>query len=117
MLTLTKINIFPVKSLDGYSPNSAIVEKQGLQYDRRWMITDLNGLFMTLRNNGRMALLKAVVENDILTIFEKENLKNHVKSLFLVNILRGSYRMTKSKPKFGTTACRLSSLIGMRMNF
>lgn len=79
MLTLTKINIFPVKSLDGYSPDSAVVEKQGLQYDRRWMITDLDGLFMTMRNNGRMALLKAVVENDVLTIFEKENPQNCVK--------------------------------------
>ena len=79
MLTLSKINIFPVKSLDGYSPESAIVEKRGLQFDRRWMITDLDGMFMTMRNNGRMALLKAVVENDILTIFEKENPQNQVK--------------------------------------
>lgn len=79
MLKLTKINVFPVKSLDGYSPESAIVEKQGLQYDRRWMITDLDGLFMTQRTNGRMALLKAVVENGILSIFEKENLQNGIK--------------------------------------
>lgn len=79
MLKLTKINIYPVKSLDGYSPESAIVEKQGLQYDRRWMITDLDGLFMTQRTNGRMALLKAVVENGILSIFEKENLQNGIK--------------------------------------
>ena len=79
MLTLTQINIFPVKSLDGYSPETAIVERRGLQYDRRWMITDLDGLFMTQRTNGRMALLKAVVENDVLTIFEKESPLNCVK--------------------------------------
>lgn len=78
MLKLTKINIFPVKSLDGYSPESAIVEKQGLQYDRRWMITEPNGMFMTQRNKGRMALLKAVVENGILSIFEKENPQNGI---------------------------------------
>lgn len=79
MLKLTKINVFPVKSLDGYSPESAIVEKQGLQYDRRWMITEPNGMFMTQRTNGRMALLKAVVENDVLSIFEKENPQNGIK--------------------------------------
>ncbi len=79
MLTLTEINIYPVKSLDGYSPQSAIVEKQGLQYDRRWMITEPNGLFMTQRINGRMALLKAVVENGFLSIFEKENPQNGIK--------------------------------------
>ncbi len=78
MLTLSKINIFPVKSLDGYSLESAIVEKRGLQYDRRWMITDLDGMFMTMRNNGRMALLKALVGNGILTIFEKENPQNQI---------------------------------------
>ena len=80
MLKLTKINIFPVKSLDGYSPESAIVEKQGLQYDRRWMITEPNGMFMTQRTNGRMALLKAVVENGILSIFEKDNPKNVIET-------------------------------------
>lgn len=89
MLKLTKINVFPIKSLDGYAPNSAIVEKQGLQYDRRWMITDLNGMFMTMRTNGRMALLKAVVENGILSIFEKENLQNGVKMLISSQITEG----------------------------
>ena len=79
MRALTQINIFPVKSLDGYSPETAIVERRGLQYDRRWMITDLDGLFMTQRTNGLMALLKAVVEDDVLTIFEKENPQNCVK--------------------------------------
>ena len=89
MRTLTQINIFPVKSLDGYSPETAIVERRGLQYDRRWMITDLDGLFMTQRTNGRMALLKAVVENDVLTIFEKENPENQVKiSVYTEGVLK-----------------------------
>jgi uncharacterized protein len=89
MLTLSKINIFPVKSLDGYSPESAIVEKQGLQYDRRWMITEPNGMFMTQRTNGRMALLKAVVENGILSIFEKKNPQNGIKTLVSSQITEG----------------------------
>ncbi|MBL7816589.1 MAG: MOSC domain-containing protein [Saprospiraceae bacterium] len=89
MLTLTQINVFPVKSLDGYSPQSAVVEKQGLQYDRRWMITDEKGLFMTLRNNKRMALLKAVVEDNQLLIFEKENPQNGVKLSIFDQITEG----------------------------
>jgi uncharacterized protein len=76
---LSQINVFPVKSLDGYSPDSAIVEKRGLQHDRRWMITEPNGTFMTQRTNGRMALLKATVDGDFLTIFEKQNPENSVK--------------------------------------
>ncbi len=76
---LSQINIFPVKSLDGYSPDSAVVEKRGLQYDRRWMITEPNGAFMTQRTNAKMALLKATIGSDFLTIFEKENPENSVK--------------------------------------
>jgi uncharacterized protein len=79
MLQLSQINIYPVKSLDGYSLKSAIVEKRGLQYDRRWLIVDENNVFMTQRTNGRMALLKAEIEGDFLKIFEKKDPDNHTK--------------------------------------
>jgi uncharacterized protein len=80
MLQLSQINIFPVKSLDGYSPNAAIVEKRGLKYDRRWLITDKSGQFMTQRTNGKMALLRAEIEEDrTLIIKEKENKNNQIK--------------------------------------
>jgi uncharacterized protein len=78
-MQLSQINIFPVKSLDGYSPDSAIVEKRGLQHDRRWMITEPNGTFMTQRTHAKMGLLKAVVEGDFLHIFEKKDTENRLK--------------------------------------
>jgi uncharacterized protein len=78
-MRLSQINIFPVKSLDGYSPDSAIVEKRGLQYDRRWMITEPNGAFMTQRTNAKMALLKAIIDDGNLVIFEKNKPENLVK--------------------------------------
>lgn len=78
-MQLSHINIFPVKSLDGYSPEKAVVEKRGLQYDRRWLITEPDGTFMTQRTNAKMALLKATIEDDFLVISEKQNLQNLVK--------------------------------------
>ena len=78
MLRLTQINIFPVKSLDGYSPAEAIVERRGLQYDRRWMITDTKGQFLTQRTEGKMALLRATIEDNTLIIREKENTENAI---------------------------------------
>jgi uncharacterized protein len=78
-MQLSQINIFPVKSLDGFSPDSAVVEKRGLQHDRRWMITEPNGAFITQRTNGKMALLKAIIEGDSLVIFEKNKPENLVK--------------------------------------
>ncbi len=78
MLQLSQINIYPVKSLDGYSPLSAVVEKRGLQHDRRWMIVDENGIFMTQRNRRKMPLLRARVVDDTLIIEEKNNLSNNI---------------------------------------
>lgn len=79
MLLLSQINIFPIKSLDGFSPASAVVEKRGLQHDRRWLITDANGQFMTQRNNGKMALLRATIEDNVLIIREKAKESNDFK--------------------------------------
>jgi uncharacterized protein len=79
MLNLTQINIYPVKSLDGFSPDSAIVEKRGLQHDRRWLITDPNGMFLTQRTNPKMAMLRATIEGDCLVIQEKDKPSNDFK--------------------------------------
>ncbi len=85
MLQLTQINIYPVKSLDGYSPTTATVEKRGLQYDRRWLITDtdesnpeISGVFMTQRTHGKMALLRATIDQNTLIITEKHNPENFI---------------------------------------
>lgn len=77
-MRLSQINIYPVKSLDGFSPESAIVEKRGLQYDRRWLIVDENNVFITQRTSGRMALLKAEIAGDFLKIFEKKDPENNI---------------------------------------
>jgi uncharacterized protein len=78
MLTLTQINIYPVKSLDGYSPSSAKVEEKGLVYDRRWMIVDESGMFFTQRTLRKMTHLRARIENEQLIIEEKNNLNNRI---------------------------------------
>ncbi|GAB2550155.1 MOSC domain-containing protein [Rufibacter soli] len=57
-LVLSEINIYPIKSLGGISLQSANVEERGLQYDRRWMLIDESGVFLTQRKIAEMALLK-----------------------------------------------------------
>jgi hypothetical protein len=84
MLQLTQINVYPVKSLDGYSPVEAVVEKRGLQYDRRWMITDAQGKFMSQRTHSRMALLRAFIDHDQLVIQEKQHPENVVAAPLVV---------------------------------
>jgi uncharacterized protein YcbX len=64
---LTQINIYPIKSLKGITLKEAKVEARGLQYDRRWMLTDLNGHFFTQREFPKMATIEVSVDADGLT--------------------------------------------------
>ena len=66
--TLTQINVYPVKSLGGYSAAVANVEPRGLQYDRRWMLVNGEGRFLSQRDLPRMALITTAVEADGLTL-------------------------------------------------
>ncbi len=53
---LSEIWIYPVKSLGGIRLSTAKVMEKGLQYDRRWMLIDESGQFMTQRAYPRMSL-------------------------------------------------------------
>lgn len=72
-LTLSEINIFPVKSLGGISLQSSVVEERGLKYDRRWLLVDENGVFMTQRDFSQMALIKLSLSENNLTIKHKSD--------------------------------------------
>ena len=57
-LTLSQLWIYPIKSLGGMSLQSAKVMPKGIQFDRRWMLVDSTGQFLTQRVQSRMALFK-----------------------------------------------------------
>ncbi len=52
---LTEIIIYPIKSLRGVSLKSSFAGIRGLSLDRRWMIVDQYGHFLTQRKLPRMA--------------------------------------------------------------
>ncbi|MCM2579777.1 MOSC domain-containing protein [Streptomyces meridianus] len=56
---LRAIHVHPVKSLAGYAPGEAAVEPWGLAGDRRWMLIDGDGRFVTQRLYPRLALCSA----------------------------------------------------------
>ena len=75
-LTLSEIWIYPIKSLGGIKLNSTQVMPKGLKYDRRWMLIDENGTFMTQRTNAQMALFKLKLESDQLVIsYHQDSIK------------------------------------------
>ncbi len=56
-MKLSEINIYPIKSLGGISLEKSVVEKRGLQFDRRWMLVDENNQFLTQRELPKMATI------------------------------------------------------------
>jgi uncharacterized protein YcbX len=80
MLTLSEINIYPIKSLGGISLQSSEVEERGLKYDRRWVLVDETNTFFTQRDFPEMALIIVSVEKNGLMINHKTKI---VRSLFI----------------------------------
>ncbi len=66
--SIKDINIYPIKGLSGISLSSAICEEKGLQYDRRYLIIDSEGKFLSQRELPKMTLFKVDMINDHLTI-------------------------------------------------
>ncbi|MGB3295212.1 MAG: MOSC N-terminal beta barrel domain-containing protein [Phormidesmis sp.] len=56
-LTLSGLYVYPIKSAAGIAVSEASMTARGLQYDRRWMVVDAQGKFMTQRRFPRMALI------------------------------------------------------------
>jgi len=65
---ISEINIYPIKSLKGLSLDSALVQKRGLQFDRRWMLTTPDGMFFTQREFPRMATIITEITSDGLRV-------------------------------------------------
>ena len=62
--TLSQINVFPVKSLGGISQSSAWVEKQGLMFDRRFMLALSDGSMVTARKYPHMVKVQSSLTPD-----------------------------------------------------
>lgn len=70
---LSGIYIYPIKSLGSISLSEAVLEEKGLQYDRRWMLVDESGLFLSQRTFPKMALLQVRLTADGLLVTDKKN--------------------------------------------
>ncbi|HTE00252.1 MAG TPA: MOSC N-terminal beta barrel domain-containing protein [Mucilaginibacter sp.] len=61
MLLISQLFIYPIKSLAGIAVDKARVTDRGFEYDRRWMLVDLNNRFISQREVHQMALIKVQV--------------------------------------------------------
>ncbi len=57
--TLQSIHVYPIKSSAGIELSTSWVEELGLAFDRRFVITNLNGEFITARTQPSLCLIQA----------------------------------------------------------
>ncbi len=76
MITISELYIYPVKSLAGIKLSTSKLSPIGLQYDRRWMIADEAGKFISQRELAKMATIKtAIVDGGLLLSCDGSTIK------------------------------------------
>jgi uncharacterized protein YcbX len=76
--TLARIFVYPVKSAAGIEIDAAELDAFGIRHDRRFMLIDADGGFMTQRAHSRMALIRIALEADHLVLSAEGRQPLHV---------------------------------------
>ena len=71
-ITVSGLNIYPVKGLKGIALESARVTERGLEHDRRFMVVDGAGGFLSQRALPRMATVWTAIEEGELVLSAPE---------------------------------------------
>lgn len=79
-MQLTQLNIYPAKSMRGIALERAVVTSFGLHNDRRWMLVDESGKFITQRKYAAMAWIESRL-TDCGIIFQAPEMEPLVLSL------------------------------------
>jgi uncharacterized protein len=59
MITLSSLHIYPIKGIAGITLEQALVEPRGLQHDRRWLLVDADGRFLSQRELPLLGQIQA----------------------------------------------------------
>jgi uncharacterized protein YcbX len=114
MIKISELYIYPVKSLAGIKLSTSVLSTFGLKYDRRWMIVDANGQFLSQRELAKMATIKTAIENEELVLTHNQNKINvpaiHQQSETIpVTVWKDTLQATKVS---GTVDQWLSQILG-----
>ena len=67
-LTLSALHVYPVKGLKGIDLEDARCTERGLENDRRWMVVDAEGEFLSQRSYPKMATVWTDLADGALTL-------------------------------------------------
>jgi hypothetical protein len=62
VLRVRSLYVYPVKSLRGIGVEELRVERRGPRHDRRWLLVDETGRFITQREEPRLALVDVAID-------------------------------------------------------
>ena len=65
---ISRLFVHPVKSCAGVEVREALLTETGLELDRAWMVVDVWGVFVTQREQPRLALVRPQIEPDELVL-------------------------------------------------
>lgn len=117
--SLSAIYLYPVKGCKGISLSRVAVGPKGPALDRRWMVIDANGRFLSQRQVARMALIEILLKNETVIIriphqqdFEiSQSLANHWKEVVIwrdtCRALDVGDAIAEKLSQFLETPCRL----------
>lgn len=67
-LRLSALHIYPIKAARGIPLAESTVDAFGLRYDRRWMVVDESGVFLSQRSHPLLALVVPSIGDGVLLI-------------------------------------------------
>lgn len=67
-IVVTELHLYPIKGTHGIAVERAEVGDRGFVRDRRFVVTDLNGKFLTQRTLPRMALVTTQLDGEVLRL-------------------------------------------------
>lgn len=67
-MVVSQLHIYPIKGCGGISLHEAEIDEFGLKGDRRYMVVDQNGQFMSQRKHPRMSMIRTRLEGMIVAV-------------------------------------------------
>ena len=67
-IQVASLHVYPLKGAAGFSPRSWPVDERGLRHDRRFMLVDETGNFISQRTCAKLALVRADIADNIMRI-------------------------------------------------
>lgn len=68
IIHVASLHVYPLKGAAGFSPRSWPVDERGLRHDRRFMLADETGNFISQRTCAKLALVRADIAHNTLRI-------------------------------------------------